>query len=495
MTENVLIIGDTPWSRRIEKDLASLGIQAVLETATVTKCQGGINDFTVSFCQNGKTWQQKAAAVVIAEDGKLRPTHEDFSLTLSPAVRSLSDMQTGELPESFSSGSSAVFLHGLTWESPPATTQAVMDAAISLAQDRGVKTYILTGNLKVARNGLEKRFRQAREAGVVFVKFTQTPPDVQQTESGVRIAFTDPVARIPFTLTPDLIVVDERFCPSPALRALKEAFRLHADPAGFLQADNVHRFSVETNRKGVFVAGPARGLQAQDDQMADADAAVAAVISVLEGQFPEAAHQAEINRNQCVRCFTCYRVCPHRAVLVSPTRLDVMPGACAGCGLCAAECPRGAIRFDPFSPSKIAQQITAARKPDSRSPFIVAFLCSRSAVPARDQAINNGWTAPDGLFCIEVPCAGAVSTELMFAAIQARADGVLVLSCHPDNCSSQEGTIHAQQKVAEIRSFFSMIGQPEDRIESATLAANMGAGFIQIMDEFHKRIAGSGGSQ
>ena len=508
--KTVLIIGDNACARRIDADLGAWGVPVVrasrgkpadgetggrlLENASATACRGGIGDFTVAIRQNGDSSEQRAAAVVIAENGERRPAHDLFGLTLSPTVRPLSEIGTGGMPDLPAEGS-AVFLHSLGWESGPAAAEAVMDAAMALARDRGLKTFILTGNLKVAGNGLEKRYRAARKAGVVFAKFTDTRPEIEQKDGKIRIAFTDEITRKPFTLSPDLVVVDERFVPSPALSDLRTAFGLHADPAGFLQADNVHRLTVETNRKGIFAAGPARGLQGQDALLADADAAATAVMAVLEGRVPGAEHRAEINRNRCVRCFTCYRLCPHGAVRAGATRVDVIPEACAGCGLCAVECPRSAIRFDPFSPAEIAQRIEAARKTSADAPFTLAFLCRRSAVPARDQALRDGWAAPEGLFFIEVPCAGAVSTEHLFAALRGGADGALVLSCHPDNCSSQEGTLHARRKVEEVRALLGAVGGSADRIAAAALAANMGAGFVRTVDAFQNRIAGLGGSQ
>ena len=52
---------------------------------------------------------------------------------------------------------------------------------------------------------------------------------------------------------------------------------------------------------------------------------------------------AEIDPGHCIRCLTCFRLCPYGAVNQG-SRIAVVADACAGCGICVAECPRGAIR-------------------------------------------------------------------------------------------------------------------------------------------------------
>ena len=48
-----------------------------------------------------------------------------------------------------------------------------MQFCLRLQVEYKMKIYILTGNLKVAANGLEKMYRDTRDAGVIYIKFTQ----------------------------------------------------------------------------------------------------------------------------------------------------------------------------------------------------------------------------------------------------------------------------------------------------------------------------------
>lgn len=55
---------------------------------------------------------------------------------------------------------------------------------------------------------------------------------------------------------------------------------------------------------------------------------------------------AMVKAGRCVGCLTCVRVCPFDAVKSGKEKrafVQVDPLKCRACGLCAAECPRGAI--------------------------------------------------------------------------------------------------------------------------------------------------------
>ena len=48
----------------------------------------------------------------------------------------------------------------------------------------------------------------------------------------------------------------------------------------------------------------------------------------------------------CLECDNCFSVCPDNAIIkLSPGHYEIDPDFCKGCGLCAAECPSGAIEM------------------------------------------------------------------------------------------------------------------------------------------------------
>lgn len=55
----------------------------------------------------------------------------------------------------------------------------------------------------------------------------------------------------------------------------------------------------------------------------------------------------ELDRERCVGCGMCPRVCPHGVFTVSDRKAEVVAfDACMECGACAVNCPVGAIRVD-----------------------------------------------------------------------------------------------------------------------------------------------------
>jgi len=323
-------------------------------------------------------------------------------------------------------------------------------------------------------------------------------PDIHQGEEGyVRIEFFDEITSKSFRLTPDMTVVDETIVPSRYISDLAKIFHIETDISGFVQSDNVHRYSVLTNRKGIMVAGPSRSIMADDDQILDAENVALAVTDLGTGRTETKAEKAQVHEGQCIRCLTCYRLCPYHAIMLN-TRVTVVPNACERCGICAAHCPRGAVRIADLEPEIISELIKNGSSINIQKtivPFIVAFCCRRSAAQARDLAICMGQKLPLGLRVVEVPCSGAVSYDHIFAALHNNADGVMVLTCHKGNCHSEHGNIYADQTVEQVKEIFSRIGFEKERILIQTLSSNMGMEFAGIADHFEKTIVKLGPSR
>jgi coenzyme F420-reducing hydrogenase delta subunit/ferredoxin len=521
-----LIVGNGPCAHEIAKNLLSRGVDIVLAAqgddvpeifavgndgagglevltgTSVLSCDGAVGHYEVQFTNGDTEFIRPVADVIVAADYLREPNFSAYGLTPAPGVMGLSELNQSLTdavgPQSRLTGvQKVVFLHSLADESHPAMAREVMTAARRLQTELACRTYILTGNLKVAGEGLEALYRRTKEAGVNYIKFTRTQPAIEQAGDTVQITFTDEVTGSDFRLTPDLVVVDETISPSELARSLVDRMRLETDPAGFAQSDNVHRSTVHTNRKGIQVAGPGRGIQWVDDQMRDAGNAALAALNLLQGDIESLPDRAEINKGACVRCLTCLRVCPYGAVALSP-RPEVLPTMCERCGICAAECPCHAITIPGLAKADIAGLAMAKDFPgtgDDFVPAITAFCCSRSAARAGELAHCLGGTLPTGMKIVEVPCAGSVSLDHLFAAFENGADGVLVLSCHADNCHSERGNTFARNRVEYLQELCGQIGMDRQRLAVSTLASNMGVEFREVLQGFEETLVGLGASK
>ena len=469
----------------------------ILTDTKILSCRGCAGDFTILMESGGKTISKKVSCVVIAEEYEKNPNFSAYGLKPTPDILSLSDLTgTGisvkDAVKHLPQGGKIVFLTGLGYESNPVTLEEIMLASLKLQKDFNLQTYILTGNLKVAGNGLEKLYRETKTAGTVYFKFTDTFPGILQDNEGeVAIELKDEITRLNFKITPALTVVDETISPSGYLKQLAAVFGLHKGAGGFLQSGNLHRTGIYTNRKGIYVAGPSRSILNVADNITDsANAAILTSDTGVPGR-KEPKPTAEIRSGSCIRCLTCYRCCPYRAIDLD-IRPSIMPDACEGCGICFAECPRGAISLNFPDNRNVTDEIRQAAGIIKSSPLIIAFCCSRSAVRAKELALCMGYRLPANLKIMEVPCSGYVSMEYILSAFQNIADGVLVLTCHSGNCHAEEGNIFAGRRVEQLKETFSRMNFEKERLEIKTLASNMGYEFAQIVCNFENTLKALG---
>ncbi len=524
MNRRTLILGNGPCAVAAAESLLAAGENIIIATTDDTcnfdgtadnqtlqiltqmrclSCKGSVGTFRIHGIQKNRPVTVDASHIIIAEEDQRTPNFLLYGLSASSRVITLSQMKNllngpANGKNALSEIKKVVFLTGLAKESTPIIAKEVMRSSLLLQKDFRLQTYILTKNLKVAGDGLESLYRDTKNAGTIYIKFTGDAPGIHQNgEEPVRIEFFDEITSKNFRLTPDITVVDETMAPSRYATDLADVLGIEKDVGGFVQADNVHRYPVWTNRKGIMVAGPSRSILADDDQRIDAEN-VALAITGLAAKEPETIlEKAEVDDRLCIRCLTCYRLCPYHAITLN-TRVAVMTDACERCGICAAHCPMYAVRIPDLAPEAISKLIGTGGGMNIQQtfePFIVAFCCRRSAARARDLALCMGHNLPQGLKMVEVPCSGALSYDHIFRALEHNVDGVMVLTCHHGNCHSEQGNIYADQTVGQIREMFSRIGLEKERLLIETLASNMGAEFARIANRFEETIAKLGPSK
>ncbi len=158
---------------------------------------------------------------------------------------------------------------------------------------------------------------------------------------------------------------------------------------------------------------------------------------------------------ECIRCLTCYRICPHSAFFVgrggSRSTVQASAAICQECGLCVSECPRLALDLNAFPEHDVVSFLAEARKGQTEP--IVIYGCQRSAGRAMSQVI-----LPPGVLFFPVPCAGRISESILWATLAAGVKGVLTIGCHRGNCASQTGTDWA---IGRVRSVLGKLNLPQ----------------------------------
>jgi heterodisulfide reductase subunit A len=215
------------------------------------------------------------------------------------------------------------------------------------------------------------------------------------------------------------------------------------------------------------------------------------VLAFLKDLDDEPRPKVTIDRGQCARCLTCHRMCPHLAIDIGE-HMSVVTEACQSCGICVAACPAEAIDMQGVHIGKeVYRQIQNPAPGDDapqRIPQVVVFGCARSAGQARALSRLAGHRHPKGVKFVELPCAGSISSHHLLGAFDAGADGVMLCTCHTDNCQSEVGNQVARKRAEAARELLQAAGVEAERLTIASVAANMGNELTFMIDAFVDRI-------
>jgi len=293
----------------------------------------------------------------------------------------------------------------------------------------------------------------------------------------VVLQFEDTILKRPFKLTPDFLVFDSRHSLPSEILEIALSAGLGMDESGFFQPANVHFIPQDSQREGIFYAGPGKGPVTSQVCIEEAGAAALAVHHFFEGRTSELMNrEVSVDKGLCTLCLTCLRFCPHQAIGWAH-RVFIHPLACRRCGICASECPMDAIQIAGYSDQEVEETLMALQarweQPESGRPRIIVYGCERSAGVAWEKIESSKLKAQSNLEFISLPCAGKIDPDHILKAFSLGADGVLVLACPEKNCRSVHGNTYAWERILEIRKYMEEAGVHPDRIRFENLSSNM----------------------
>ena len=336
----------------------------IITSAEVTGVEGKIGDFRVRIKKGKKKILRTFGAIVFATGYKTEVTAGDFPI--KPGVNIISQQKLAQLlqaPTPEAKPETIGFIFDLFDENSRFPTLATLNGALAVKQRWGSEIYVFCKNVKVDSEGVEKLYREAREQGVVFLKFDEKPT-ISADDGRVKIEAKDVLLGEDVTLTCNLVVAEEKFLPSEGTEGLSSLLKIRTDSQGFYQEENVNIYPVSSERKGIFFIGDCRGDLGLGRASTDVFSVVSKIRELLSSELVAEIERVKVDPQKCVACLTCLRVCPHNAAQLvqidsEKVAADISQLACDRCGICAAVCPAKAIKFEGYSDEQILAQIEA----------------------------------------------------------------------------------------------------------------------------------------
>jgi heterodisulfide reductase subunit A len=223
-------------------------------------------------------------------------------------------------------------------------SEAVKNALELKRQKPGARVVVLYRDIRTY-GFREVYYQQAREAGVLFVRFPEGKEPQVSDAGGLQVKVTDAGTGRELTLQPDWLVLSTGIAPGADNPILSGLLRTTLTADGFFLEAHPKLRPVDLANEGEYLAGLAHSPRFIDETIAHAKAVAGRAATILSRAKLDIAGQvAKVDPEGCVACATCVKLCPYGAPMINDLKKAEIQGAtCMGCGSCAAECPAHTI--------------------------------------------------------------------------------------------------------------------------------------------------------
>lgn len=210
----------------------------------------------------------------------------------------------------------------------------------------------------------EQYYTEARERGVVFVRYDDKHPPIVDNENGqIIVKMKEQMLDRELILKPDLLVLSTSIKPSSGTRELAKLLKVPISNEGFFLEAHIKMRPMDFMEEGIFICGIAHYPKFIEESISQAQAAAGRATTILSKKpFHYGGTVAVVDPDKCVGCLTCTRTCPFEIPRVDDQFVGVgnlggaafiEPTLCHGCGTCTADCPANAIQLLNYTDDQI----------------------------------------------------------------------------------------------------------------------------------------------
>ncbi len=208
----------------------------------------------------------------------------------------------------------------------------------------------------------EEYYRESQEKfGIKYFRYLEDrPPKVKEQNGKLVVTTYDAMLGNWVEFPADKIVLTTPHIPSEGTDELQQILKVSRSPIGFFMEAHAKLRPSEFTQEGIYLCGQCQGPKELPTIIAQASGAASKACSLISKKFIETEPiTAEVDREQCIGCELCNRLCPFGALEYVDGKANVVEAICKGCGICAASCPVSAIQMPYFKDEQILAQISA----------------------------------------------------------------------------------------------------------------------------------------
>ena len=360
-------------------------------------------------------------------------------------------------------------------------------ASLLKRADSSREVYVFYTDLRAYGKGFEEYYRTAQELGVKFIR--GRPGELMENPETHRV-----VVKVEDTLTRkiiekefDLVVLSVGLIPSEGTKEIAEILKLPRSSDGFIKEAHPKFRPVDTPVDGIFVAGTAQGPKDIPDSVAQASAAAARAMSLMnKGEYEMSPIKAFVDEKKCDGCGLCVDACPVDAIKVMG-KAEINVAICKGCGSCISSCPRNAIDLKIFSNDEIMAQIEMALKDKGKGEKrIIMFADDMCTYTLADGVGTAKLRYDSSTYIIRVPSSSRVTPNMMIKAFEMGADGIFLGECEEAVSPYPQTLKVIEENVRKAREMLANAGIEEDRIQYSPFVTVMFKKFVNLANKMVK---------
>jgi heterodisulfide reductase subunit A2 len=218
-------------------------------------------------------------------------------------------------------------------------------------------------DMRAPGKSMEEFYNRISEEGIFLIRgrVADIYPDMSiESEDRLIIKVEDTLIGRILKIPVDMVVLAVGLEPRSDANDVRRLFNITCSTEGFFMERHPKLAPVNTFTDGIFLAGCCQGPKDIPDTVAQAGAAAAEALALIDkGHIEIEPNTAFIIEEDCSGCKTCIALCPYSAItfLDEKHKAFINEALCKGCGTCVAACPSASIEQNLFNNEEIFSEI------------------------------------------------------------------------------------------------------------------------------------------